>query len=211
MMSLIERTLSGCLCVKPKPTETTAKDVRMSLMTVNQYAGLGASNTPDDVLCLMNDIGCQLSLKNVILRSNAKRGAASAFEAGCNSAYPERKQIFLPFEGFNSRSVNEPCVHIGDMKLASNIASRYNRRWRYLKAIERKIVAATTFQILGQDTRSVVRFLICWTGDGSLDGRKTSGGTTGQALRIATTYNVPIYNLYRDEHRQIVEQFLKKS
>ena len=51
------------------------------------------------------------------------------------------------------------------------------------------------FQVLGPSLDSPSEFLLCWAADG-----EASGGT-GQALRIAATHSVPVYNLQRDRER----------
>ncbi len=43
-------------------------------------------------------------------------------------------------------------------------------------------------------------FAVCWTPDGSLDGRGPDTGGTGQALRLCAAYRVPVFNLARAEH-----------
>jgi hypothetical protein len=47
--------------------------------------------------------------------------------------------------------------------------------------------------VLGHDLRSPSRFVVCWTADG-----RATGGT-GQAIRIAEAYAVPVFNFGRTD------------
>lgn len=52
-----------------------------------------------------------------------------------------------------------------------------------------KLHARNCYQVLGADLRTPTQFVICWTPRGSGE------GGTGQALRIAKAYNIPIFDL----------------
>jgi predicted Rossmann fold nucleotide-binding protein DprA/Smf involved in DNA uptake len=57
------------------------------------YAGIGARETPDDVLHLMYLLGRKLATDGYVLRSGHADGADLAFEKGCDSVNG-RKEIF---------------------------------------------------------------------------------------------------------------------
>jgi hypothetical protein len=57
-----------------------------------------------------------------------------------------------------------------------------------------KLMSRNSYQVLGDSLDNPSSFLVCWTSDG-----KMSGGTA-QAMRIATDFRVPIYNLYHQTH-----------
>lgn len=174
------------------------------------YAGIGARKTPDDIQNLMDILGYKLASRGFCLRSGAAVGADTAFEKGCDR-FGGSKQIFLPFDGFNGRHATESGLIVGDQKLGSNIASRYHKAWRHLKPTAKLMMSRNTFQVLGQDTRTPVDFILCWTPDGSLDGRQRSSGGTGQALRIAANYGIKVYNLSRDDHLAIAMNWVEET
>jgi hypothetical protein len=58
-----------------------------------------------------------------------------------------------------------------------------------------------TYQVLGADLNMPADVVVCWTVDG-----KASGGT-GQAMRIAKDYAIPIVNLY---HQNQLDEWLDK-
>lgn len=57
-----------------------------------------------------------------------------------------------------------------------------------LKDGAKKLQARNSHQVLGLDLNTPSDFIICWT-----KGGKGIGGT-GQALRIAKAYNIPIFD-----------------
>lgn len=58
------------------------------------------------------------------------------------------------------------------------------------------------YQVLGYDLKTPSDMVICWTKDGG-----ASGGT-GQALRIAKDYNIPIYNLYNTKDMRELDNYI---
>lgn len=148
------------------------------------YAGIGSRGTPQGVLDYMERIAYVLAQEGYVLRSGAAQGADSAFEAGAKRANGKR-EIFIPWRSFSK----DPTHVVGVTKEAIDIAARYHPAWHRLSYGVKKLMARNVMQVLGQDFNTPVDFIICWTKDG-----KASGGT-GQALRIAADYNIPIYNM----------------
>lgn len=172
------------------------------------YAGIGSRKTPDDVLQLMGQVAYALAKRGLILRSGAANGADFGFEIGCKQANG-LKEIYLPWDGFNQRFEDEANgIIVANQTLGKNIASRYHKGWSHLKEPARLLMGRNTFQVLGADTRSPARFVLCWTPDGSLDGHARTSGGTGQALRIAKNYRIPVYNFARDDHRRLAENWI---
>lgn len=155
------------------------------------YAGIGsrAVEKMPVVKFDINLISNHLSGKGFILRSGGADGADKAFED-----YAAFKQIFLPWKGFNgsaSQFFNPP-------QEAFSIAENYHPGWKHLKPSVRKLMARNVQQILGPELNSPSQFVVCWTPDGA-DGTKIKTsketGGTGQAIRIAADYGIPVYNL----------------
>ena len=78
---------------------------------------------------------------------------------------------------------------------------RVARPWTQVSIGSRSAVAQR-FQVLGSSLDSPAEFVLCWTADG-----EASGGT-GQALRIAASHGVPVFNLQRERERAHVERHL---
>lgn len=162
------------------------------------YAGIGSRQTPEPVMRRMTTTAYALHLLGWTLRSGGAEGADTAFAADVPVA---NKQIFLPWKGFNG------CAHgilPSDPDWATKIALKFHPRWESLSRAARALMIRNTCQILGRqegDVRS--SFVICWTKDG-----KASGGT-GQALRIAHYYEVPVFNMHKRTHVEL-DKWLRK-
>lgn len=149
------------------------------------YAGIGSRNTPPEILEEMGRIANFLGQLGYTLRSGGAKGADQAFE---KSAYA--KQIFLPWAGFEARWPDEKeyFVRPWNAKTDALIQEFYPKPDR-LSQGSHKLMVRNSYQVLGYDLNSPVDFVVCWTKDG-----KASGGT-GQAIRIARAYKIPVINL----------------
>lgn len=173
-------------------------DINLNLC--DHYAGIGSRETPQDIMDLMTKIAKKLASMSIILRSGGANGADTAFANGVKNDWD--KQIFLPWVGFN----NATGVFLGSkMEDAEKIAKQYHPRWNKCSKAAKALLTRNTFQILGADLKTPSDFVICWTADG-----RASGGT-GQALRIAKAYDIPIFNLKKEEHRAQLEKFVEQT
>lgn len=158
------------------------------------YAGIGSRRTPDGTLQDMLDIGYQLASSGWTLRSGGAEGADTAFEQGAGSSANSKMEIFIPWEGFNScwSNKNDKYVNVVDAsinKQAQAIAAQFHPNWNACSSGARRLHSRNVFQVLGADLETPASLIICWTPAG-----RGEGGT-GQALRIAKHYGIPICDL----------------
>jgi ribA/ribD-fused uncharacterized protein len=167
-------------------------------MPARTYAGIGARETPPAEIARMEAIGALLQRQGWTLRSGGAAGADSAFERGADRAAQEagqaaRKEIYIPWNGFQGRSDREPGVVLASAlpkaREALEMAKRFHPAWERLSDGARGLQSRNSHQLLGRalDDRSGV--VICWTEGGAIK------GGTGQALRIAHDLGVPVLNL----------------
>lgn len=151
------------------------------------YAGIGSRETPEDVLRLMTRVARGLDLKRYTLRSGGAQGADMAFDRGVRSS---RKEIFLPYD-------DTP-------KWTNAFTDLFHPNPKALSDYARRLMNRNAMQILGKDGNTPIEFVVCWTKDG-----KASGGT-GQAIRIAEYFGIPVFNLKNegelDKLKQIVNE-----
>jgi hypothetical protein len=164
------------------------------------YSGIGARATPPEVLILMTRAAFALTKRGYVLRSGHAIGADSAFERGAG----RDAQIFLPAAGWRgSASAFHPDTFGDELwGRARTIAAAHHPAFAGVSAFVQALHTRNVFQVLGCSLDSPAEFVLCWTADG-----EASGGT-GQALRIAATYSVPVYNLQRSRERRHVEMHL---
>jgi hypothetical protein len=153
------------------------------------YAGIGSRQTPKDILAVMTDVADLLAQANGVLRTGAAPGADQAFEFGATLGGGEI-ETYLPWEGFEGR---QDGTLLEPSKLALEVGEEFHPRWKYLKQGAKKLIARNSHQVLGKSLDEPANLIVCWTPDG-----KPSGGT-GQALRIAAAYEIPVLNLQREE------------
>ena len=171
-------------------------------MGIAVYTGIGARETPPDVLALMRRIARHFAARGVVLRSGGSPGADIAFAEGCGDG---PKEIYLPWPGFNGNT--SPLV-LDDAWYARIAASE---AWAVLRkalggesppveldALPRETrlrYARDVPQVLGRDLASPSDLILCWTPPaGPPEGTRI-------ALYVARRYGVAIANLNDDGER----------
>ena len=156
------------------------------------YTGIGSRNTPQDILDLIDLIALKLEKNGYILRSGGANGADLAFEWNVS-----HKEIYLPWRNFNgsSSSFTIPSIE------AFNMAKPHHPNWDNLSPAVKKLMARNAHQVLGRDLNDASQFVLCWTPDGCENGetRSSRTGGTGLAIALASSLNIPVYNLANAE------------
>lgn len=167
------------------------------------YAGIGSRKTPHDQMARMTGSAARLAGKGYTLRSGAAAGADAAFEAGAG----HKKEIFLPWKGFNGSASH----FVEPTRDAKEIAASLHPSWGKLTPAAQKLMARNSHQILGEDLRSPVDFVVCWTPDGAETEaqRSSTTGGTGQAIALASRWGIPVFNFARQDAGKRLLEFLK--
>lgn len=167
------------------------------------YAGIGSRKTPADQLERMTRAAVRLARIGYTLRSAGADGADTAFERGAGS----RKEIFLPWSGFNG---HHGATLVSPTRDAEAIASSVHPAWDRLSFAARKLMARNTHQVLGADCAQPCRFVLCWTPDGaeSEADRGFATGGTGQAIALASRRGIPVFNFARADAGERLLLFL---
>lgn len=169
------------------------------------YAGIGSRKTPKNTLHFFDSLAVYFEYYGFALRSGGADGADSAFSKSVKS---QNKEVYLPWKGFNKNP--SPLYSISPQ--AFEIASEFHPSWKNLKPAVKKLHARNVHQILGEHLDSPCIFVVCWAPDGA-DGvdvptsQKTGG--TGQAIRIANSYNIPVFNVQRKEMISKLKDFFE--
>lgn len=174
-----------------KPNTTLCATECQQGTVLSAYAGIGSRKIPRAVLELMTRFSSRLGADGWVLRSGMAAGADQAFYRGTlpHGAF----ELYLPWPAFEAGARSSACGP-GQLVLgrpspaAYELAAQFHPAWSRLTRGVRALHARNCHQILGADLASPARFVVCWTPDGSLDGRGRNVGGTGQALRIALHY-----------------------
>ena len=156
-----------------------------------RYAGIGSRRTPQDVLVLMEAAARQLQNRGYVLRTGGADGADAAFQRGAAGV----AEIYLPWPRFNG--VNSPLCTVDAAAL--QLAATIHPAWAKLSQGAQKLHARNCYQILGRGLDDPVRFVLCWH-DGS--------GGTMQAVRLAESRGIPVFNLRDAATRARIEAFI---
>lgn len=176
------------------------------------YTGIGSRQTPLETLAYMRFLAIKLAREGWTLRSGGAKGADSAFEEACDDA-GGRKRIYLPWSGFNGRkdgvrvgdSLGKAAVVYGAGPQAMRIAEKFHPAWDRLSEAAKRLHARNVYQVIGANIPTTLvpsEFVVCWTPGGK------GGGGTGQAIRIAREYDVPVFDLAKPKHVDVLSDFL---
>jgi hypothetical protein len=158
------------------------------------YTGVGSRKTPRHIQRQMFRYAEKLAKTGYVLRSGAAEGADYAFEIGCNHA-GGKKEIYIPWNGFQSRQSGAPGTFVLDdypisiVEGAIALAMGVHHNWDDLTRGGKKLHCRNVFQVLGHNIRTPSQFVICWTPGGRI------GRGTATAIKIAQAFKVPVYNL----------------
>lgn len=160
------------------------------------YAGIGSQITPKDILCDMEMLAVHAAKHNWCLRSGGSHGADMAFETGCIRA-GGTKEIFLPWIRFNK---NTSPYYISSDE-ATDLAMILHPKWKMLTTEVQLLITRNVHQIVGQDMKSPVELVICWTPDGTESSSDYSSATSeiGFAIDVANFFKIPVFNLYNPQ------------
>jgi len=172
------------------------------------YTGIGNRRfVPGQVIRSMIWLAEVMSDRGYTLRSGAAYGSDAAFEEGCDNVKGQ-KEIYLPWKGFNDHQseLYEPP------KRAFDLAKEHHPYWNRLSQTEKCFHARNTQQVLGELVYEPSDFVLCWTPDGceSDETRTKETGGTGQAISVASTRGIPVFNLKNDDAMDRLVEFLKE-
>lgn len=165
------------------------------------YAGIGSRETPSNIIDMMYYIADYLS-PNWTLRSGYADGADMAFA----SEVMLRKgnfEMYIPWSGFNGAPRNDPRFIVPDFtpELMA-LAEKFHPAWNKCSYGAKKLHARNGCQILGRDLKTPVNMVVCWTPGGK------GGGGTGQAIRIAKSLDIPIFDLAIENKINELKRFI---
>jgi len=156
----------------------------MKANEIKTYAGIGSRETPPNVLRLMGRIAVRLEELGWTLRSGGANGADAAFGEAV-----ERKEIYVPWNGFNGVSGGI----VPEFSIVEPMAAAIHPAWHMCNQGARKLHARNICQILGLNADSPCKMVICWTPGGNIQ------GGTATAIRLAMSHNIPVFNLYKGQ------------
>ena len=172
------------------------------------YAGIGARATPEPVLAHMREIAERLGEGGWLLRTGGADGADSAFAA---TAPPDRREVIVPWRGYNgldtragdTRALDGSACWVltaAEIEAMRPLAAPHHPAWERCAAKVRDLHARNVAVLLGTDLKQPAHAVVCWTKDG-----RDIGGT-GLAIRLAQHHRIPVLNLAEMDMRAAMDR-----
>jgi len=162
------------------------------------YAGVGARETPEPVLAHMREIAERLGERGWRLRTGGADGADNAFAA---AAPPDRREVIVPWSGYNGWQ-GSGCRVLTPAEIGAMhpLAEPHHAAWERCAAKVRDLNARNVSVLLGTDLRQPAHAVVCWTRDGQ------DYGGTGMAIRLALQHRIPVLNLAETDPREALRR-----
>lgn len=138
-----------------------------------------------------------------------RTGDAVGMDKVFREAGGDRCRYYAPYGRYNPDPgaviITPESEHYSEAKkLTSNTHPTYN----LLSDFERELHLRNAFQILGDDLQDHAQFVLCWTPDGAETKTTRKTGGTGQAIRVANRYNIPVFNLNAEKFESRFRAFI---
>ena len=159
---------------------------------IKRYAGIGSRDTPQRVIAQMWRIAKTLGERGYTLRTGGALGADEAFRQG---SFGYNLELMLPWSGYNKHYIDNHRHFSGWSESLEAIAAEHHPAWTRCSHGARKLHTRNVAIMIGLDAGNPkpVDFVVCYTKDG-----KATGGT-GQAIRLALHYDIPVFNIFHTE------------
>ncbi|CAH9014820.1 putative DprA-like protein [Vibrio phage 249E41-1] len=184
------------------------------------YTMIGSRSTPPDIMELMVKFAEKACEFNYVGRSGGADGSDACLEQGvgsylnsCEENYPEHyMEIYLPWKDFNGRDSFGGGYYtlpwIDNKEQATQIASETHPAWDRCSQGAKSLHSRNVYQLLGQDLNTPSRFVICWAEPKGEDGHVKGG--TATAVKLGIDNGAEIINLYHEDQRKRVEDWINK-
>ncbi len=167
------------------------------------YAGIGSRETPADVMEKMTEVAKILSETGWKLRSGGAPGADEAFEIGVRKngkIDPSKAEIYLGWEGFQGKQSQNGYIVKPATEGMIDLVKKFHPKPSALKSGPLALMARNGCQVLGNDLQTPADMVVCYTPEGS------GSGGTGQAIRIAKAYSIPVLDLGHPNCKNLTPQ-----
>lgn len=162
------------------------------------YAGIGSRTITIDEAKAIQRVANKLAQLNYILYSGNAPGSDINFQIGSNN----KCVLFLPWKDFNTKEYDvtrsiDRCV-VGDTKDGLKSVEDFHPAPKSLSRAGRSLMCRNYHQVVGYQTYPSISFVICCANYTLVEDKMKVEGGTGQAVRIANSKNIPVFNIRCD-------------
>lgn len=157
------------------------------------YVGTGNKDTPPDVIAKMKKWAVLLEKHGYTMRSGGMEGAEDAFE----NAVEVKKEIHLPWRGFN----NKESKFTFTTDQARALARQTHESFDTAPPAIQTFLAKNVRMIMGKNLNSPALFVIIWSEDGAerLSEKSPRTGNMGHVVSIASRLRIPVFNFAKPD------------
>lgn len=168
------------------------------------YVATGSRDTPKPIIDKIALIVKELEVRGYTLRNAGREPVEDLFEKSVS-----RKEVHLPWRGF----LDKDSKFTFTPEAAKVLASRFYPGYEGLKPAIQAFLAADVRMIMGKELKSPALFLITWSEDGAETNQERTAktGTAAQAIAVASTLKIPIFNFGKPSAEERFRQYLGKS
>lgn len=152
------------------------------------YAGIGNKKTPENIINIIKIVAILLSHDKYVCATGACTGADQAFAEGTIMANGF-VHLHVPWESYEIGWRSKLKGHIRTFVLKDDDVEAYNTVAIFHPAYHKLSPSVKALHARSYNIVKNASFMVCWTEDGQVT------GGTGQAIKIATYFHLPIYNL----------------
>lgn len=182
------------------------------------YTGIGSRDVPTIVNKVLIELGTKLALAGYCLRSGGADGCDTAFQQGVENSgvqISKYQEIYLPWDNFNGMRANSSLGYLVPKtnSLATELTHKHHPRGNQLRPGVLKLMNRNAFQILGSDMNTPSDFVVCYATNPRFDYKDRIydvAGGTGQAVRIAYSLGIEVFNIIHEPHLNRVIQLINK-
>lgn len=175
------------------------------------YTLIGSRETPDHKMDQLEELAIKLERMDYALRSGGANGSDSAAES------VTRKQVFLPWNGFNRHYDNNAFGFgyinyqtLGKIEECEALRARHHK-WYFSAQKEgvKHLQRRNMHQILGLDLNNASEFVLCYAKQDIERGEGHVQGGTGSAVSLALELGLPVCNLYFDGNYESILRWIE--
>lgn len=168
------------LLKKSRLKNTLKNSKKMAKIFQGYYTGIGSRKTPINILKKMAWLAMELEELGFKLRTGNAEGADYAFQRFIEHW---NKKIYYPTD-----ATKESIELMLQVHPSPSNAIKYKH-----------VLGRNPLQVLGDNLDKPSKFLVCWTPKGLVI------GGTAIAIKIAYMHDIPVFNLYKNEVKEVLK------
>lgn len=172
------------------------------------YAGIGSRSITEQEELIIQKTAHELSKKEITLYSGNASGSDVNFQLGSDYS---KCVVFLPWNKFNYNEFNaDQCSNfvVGDTESGLKSVQKFHPNPKSLSKGAKALMCRNYHQVVGYMALPQVSFVLCCANYKIVEDTMHVDGGTGQAVRIANSLNIPVFNIRKPNWLNDLKKFV---